>query len=169
MTAEYIDILIDLLDNTITKLSILFSYIFGYIMILLVYIASTFGDKVQLFNYILVCMVIDLFWGIASNYVKGTFGLSKCFTKTAMKMCIYLSLFAGCVLIEQIIDGRISILTRTVSAILCCGELISIIAHILIIRPNMPVLRLFSRYLSKEIRKKLKLQREDVDTIFDKH
>ena len=168
MRIKYIDLLIEIYDSVVITLTELFSHIFGYIMIVLLYILSTFGDKVQLFNYILLCMVIDLFWGMASNYVKGTFGLSKCFVRTAIKITIYLSLFTMCVLIEQVINGNISILTRTVSTILCGGELLSIIAHILIIKPNMPILKVLSKYLTKEMARKLKIQEGDIDELFTK-
>ena len=159
---EYWSLICDLIRHTVITFKELFTHVMGYVMLFLVYILSTFGDKVQLFNYILVCMIIDLIWGILSNISKGTFGFSKCFVRTAIKMAIYISLFTMCVLLEQVMYQKISVLTRTISTVLCSGEFISIIAHILIVKPNMPILKLLAKYLTKEIAKKLSVNEAEV-------
>ena len=164
---EYWKLALEVKDNAIITMTELFSHVVGYVMVALIFILSTFGDKVILFNYILVCMIIDLFWGMLSNAVKGTFGLSKCFVRTAIKMATYLSLFAVCVLIEQVMYKEISLLTRTISTVLCSAELLSIMAHILIIRPDTPILKLLTKYFKMEIAKKLSIHKNDVEEAFN--
>lgn len=164
----YLKLLKDVLINIGYSIIEIFSRVIGYIGVFLIYLLTTFGDKVQLFNYILICMIIDLLWGMLSNYVRHTFGLSKCLVQTAIKMAVYLSIFTIAVIVEQVIGFNSTIFTRTICTVLCCAEGISIIAHILIVNPNFPVLKLLKKYFIKEIARKLDTCEDEVINTLNK-
>ena len=70
-------------------------------------------------------------------------------------------------LIEQQIVAESYISSKIIFAIMSGVELWSIAANALIIVPNFPFLRLFKKYLSSEIGKKLSLTQQEVEDLLE--
>jgi len=56
--------------------------------------------------------------------------------------------------------------TVLVTALLCAAEFFSVCAHMLIIKPDLPAVKMLKKLLAGEIAHKLGIQEEDVEHYF---
>jgi len=112
-------------------------------------------------------MLLDLAWGIASNVKRGTFVLSGGLKKTGVKLAIYITILLTAYLFESAIDKDWTFVFRMAATLLIVAEAISIVGHILIIKPNFPILKLLGKALSSEIAKKLGVERQDIEDLYN--
>lgn len=82
-------------------------------------------------------------------------------------MMIYGSVMALAALIEKSIIADLTMLSRAAASILIVAETISVFGHILIVKPNAPVIKLFWKVLRSEIAKKLGISVEEVETFYN--
>ncbi|MFV0587078.1 phage holin family protein [Bacteroides reticulotermitis] len=122
------------------------------------------GETREILVYlVLAAALLDLFWGIASSIKLKTFVLSIGFTKTCIKLAVYLSILIIIALAEKALAEDWNLIFRLTTSVLIVAEGVSICGHILIIKPDVPVIRLLWKVLRSEIAKKLNIEVKDLD------
>jgi len=172
VNVELIIIICQVAGNIIHRIANMLSNVWGWVgsafIFAMTYIVGWFGDtRTSCLYLILIAVGLDLLWGMASSHKRKTFALSVGFTKTAIKFAIYLSILMVVAAAEKAISDNWCILFRATSAVLICAEGISICGHILIIKPDTPVIRLLWKVLRSEIAKKTGVRVEDVEEFYN--
>jgi len=137
----------------------------GKILVAGGFIGATFASISGLIHVMLVLCLIDLILGVSVTvYKKGLEHIiSSRLRDTLIKISFYLILIMGLFLVEtQLVNGYY-LTSKAVFALISGVELLSIIASMLILFPNFPVLKLLKRILTKEMAKKLGLTEEEID------
>lgn len=109
-------------------------------------------------SFIVVGAVVlaDLIWGIAASLKLKKFLLSKALRETMKKVGIYSFSLLSIYAVEWIIHTEGSFIAlRTAATFAAVCEVWSMSASMLIIKPDMPFLRLFRGQLKGEIQSKL--------------
>lgn len=161
---RYLLITFETLERIFTKFVNLFTDVFAYIFSFLSLTALAFFGETRIFmiKLVLIAVVLDLFWGIWSSIKRKKFLCSMAITATIIKLLAFGTFFAIANVIELGIGQDFVWLSRVVCVILCTGESWSIFAHLLIIKPDFPVLKLLKKLLAGEISKKLHIEEKDI-------
>ena len=116
------------------------------------------------FYVVLGAVAADLFWGILAAKKCKKFLLSKAFRETVNKLGIYAFTMVGVFCIEKIMHdgGFLGVKLAAVVASAC--ELWSMSASMLIVKPDMPFLKIFRIQLKGEIESKLGKNAETIIT-----
>ena len=136
--------------------------------------AAFLGSLISPLNGILaltlVLVLIDAVFGISvSTKTKGRLCiLSSRLRDTLLKATIYCGVIILFYLVESQIVDDWSLGAKVIFSITSAVELISIGANALILWPNLPILKLFSKMLESEIARKSGLDMVDVHKIFEK-
>ena len=112
----------------------------------------------EMWSFIVVggAIVADLVWGIAAAIKLKKFLLSKAMRETIKKIGIYSFAMVGALAIEKITHTEGSfIAVKTIAIFAAVCEFWSMSASMLIIKPNMPFLKLFRGQLKGEIASKV--------------
>jgi hypothetical protein len=143
----------------ITKL---FSKGYGYILTMLSSVLTfTFEEEVA-FAVVFLTVIGDLFWGIFASLKMHKFILSHALRETFSKIGIYAFALLGIAFIENLIHDGLLVGLKVSCAIAAACELWSMSASMLIIKPDMPFLKIFHLQLKGEIESKLG---KNLDTI----
>lgn len=163
------DIIVKVVTDLLGKVRFVLSNLTGWAFMLMTYIFATFGDKAKLIHWVLIVLVLDLIFGIWSSMKMGKFKISTALWSTAVKLVIYVTLFFMPMILEKIVHQDTVFCTIAVTSLLCTAEFFSIIAHMLIIKPNLVGIRLIYRLLAGEIAKKLNMSEEEFEEYLHKH
>jgi hypothetical protein len=144
------------------------SSIGGWLVNAMIFIAFTFGDDACLVHWILIALAGDLFFGCWQSIKRGTFHISYALQETAIKIVLFVSVFFMPLVIDKIIPADLSYLTIAVAALLVGSEFFSILAHILIIKPDFTGAKLIQRLLEVEVSHKLGIDPNEFRNIFKK-
>lgn len=117
---------------------------------------------------VILCVVLDAFWGIAVAISRGGFALSELARQTITKLSCYGTVIIIFIGIEGILDMGSVMPVAIVSGLICLCELWSSIGNILIINPNIVFLRFFKKFLTGEISRKLNIPIEEVEDELNK-
>lgn len=152
------------LGETITSI---LSTMWGKIIILALFISSIFAPISNLFHIIVALTVLDAIFGINVAIKKGGKGeiLSSKLRVTVYKLFFYILFLVFAFFIEAELSTKSYLTTKIIFAIMSSVELWSIAANALILVPDFPFLKLFSRFLTAEIGKKMDLSQEEVESI----
>lgn len=155
------------LANLMTAITSILSTIYGKMLVVILFLGSYFSSIAGLIHIILALTIIDGLFGVkVSIKTKGKDSiLSYKLRQTIYKLFFYFMFIILVFLIEtQLAEGSL-ITPKVVFAIMSGVELWSISANALILLPDMPFLRLFKKYLTAEISKKLSLSNEEVEEL----
>lgn len=157
-------------DKIYRILSTLWGWIGSFIAFLLTWVISWLGDTREMCVYlVLSAIVLDLIWGIASNAKRGTFAMSIGFTKTCIKLAVYLSILTIVAIAEKALSDDWNLIFRLTASVLIVAEAVSIFGHILIIKPDTPVIKLLWKVLKSEVAKKLGIEVEDIEEFINQN
>jgi Bacteriophage holin family len=156
-----------ILQNLAIKIHGVFTSCVGYAFCFMSFMMAVFGEKSMLFHYVLVCIAIDQFWGMASAKKRNRFILSTSIVKLTVKLAIYLTIFVMTMMGETILSKDYFVLTRLVTTLLCSAELLSSCAHILVIAPDTKVVKLLSKFFVGEIAKKMQMKTSELDKLLN--
>lgn len=140
------------------------STIYGQIVLLLTAVLSFFQPESICFYVVLGAVVADLFWGVLAARKCKKFLLSKAFRDTATKIGIYAFTMVGAFCIEKILHNGGLVGVKIVAVIAAACELWSMSASMLIVKPDMPFLKIFRIQLKGEIESKLGKNAETIIT-----
>lgn len=159
------DELIICVKRMLDKIEIMFSSIWGWIIALCASFVNFLGGEKYAFAAVGVAILIDLIWGIIVALKRGKFLKSYLMRATFPKVAGYGSGLLTILMIERIFQFDWFIATKVACGIAVACEFISFSANILIIFPNFPFFRIFSKFLQGEIGSKLKIQ--DTEKFFN--
>ena len=139
-----------------------FTTFWGFLLGLFSAFWSFIKPEIYPFSIVFLAVLLDLFWGIAVAKKQGKFILSEAIRETFKKLSIYACMLLLVYSIEKSIHEDWSIATRVMCAMAAACELWSVSAMMLIVKPDMPFLKLFRRQLKGEIEKKLGTNVDDI-------
>lgn len=167
---ELLNAITKTIQDSLSKFPMVLSTFWGRVSSMLVFISTWFigwlGDTRELCLYLVISAILfDLIWGMASSFKRKKFALSIGLTKTALKIAVYFSILTLVALAEKAISNDWHIMYQLTTAVLVVAESISVCGHILIIKPDTPVIKVLWKLLKSEIAKKLGVEVTDVDKI----
>lgn len=144
-----------ILQSIIKHIQYIFSTVYGWLLGIVVGVWSFIAPERFSFIIVGVCILIDLIWGIAVARKRGEFVLSEAGRETFKKVGIYACSLLPIFMIEQNLhNDNWFIVTRLFCTLAAACELWSTSASMLIIKPNMPFIRIFRVQLRGEMEKK---------------
>lgn len=129
--------------------------IYGWVSVLIMSIINYFAPEQLCFLIVLIFVVFDLVWGVAAALVQKKFVLSALLRETIKKIFIYSSSLISTFLIEDLIHQSNFIGIKVAATIICACEFWSMSASMLIVKPDMPFLKIFRLQLRGEIEHKI--------------
>lgn len=136
-----------------------FNTMYGKVLTMTTAIITVFRPEAWGFMVVGFAIMADLIWGIAASIKMNNFILSRALRETVKKVGIYSFALIGVFLVEKIVhENGHFIAFRTIAIFAAVCELWSMSASMLIIKPDMPFLKLFRGQLKGEIESKLSKQ-----------
>ena len=148
------------------KLPELLQSVYGVLLVLFGFIVNFFGGYILAISAVLVCVTIDLIWGIKSAHKQKKYTQSELIKSTVTKLTAYGTALLVFIFIEKLI-GFNSIPTGTIASIICATELWSTSGNILIVNPDIPFFKILQPALKGEIARKLNISEDDVDNVLE--
>ncbi len=171
---ELLIIINQVIGSVIDKLhriiSTLWGWIGSFLAFVLTWLVTWLGDTREMCVYlVLSAIILDLIWGIASSAKRGTFAMSIGFTKTCIKLAVYLSILTIVAIAEKALSDDWNLIFRLASSVLIVAEAVSIFGHILIIKPDTPVIKFLWKVLKSEVAKKLGIEVKDIEEFINQN
>ena len=139
--------------------------VWGWIAAAGLFVADYFAGHKFIVLFVCAVTLMDAVWGIAVSHKQGRFTLSELARLTIVKLAVYgtaLFVFVG---IDRAIDTELG--ATVVGVAIAMVELWSSFASMLILYPQMTVLRLLKKALTGEIAAKLHIDTDDVEAILN--
>lgn len=140
----------------------------GMLSFLLSILLSLVLDNKIAFLALFFAMFLDLIWGITAAIVTKNFILSRLLKLTLVKIAIYMSVCLLTIVIERGIYEEFFMAERFVFIFASLCEFWSVVANMLIVKPDMPFLKIFRKLMIGEIAQKLRIEKEEVEKILFK-
>lgn len=134
----------------VAKIGTLFSSVWAWVGAVLISLIAFFAPLSAPLIILAALVMTDLFCGVYINRHKI---MSSKLRLTVVKMLVYLLLISSVFAIEFVIG--IAILWKIVFGIIAFTELWSVLGNLLVIFPNMVILKTFKKILKSEIEKKV--------------
>lgn len=119
----------------------------------------------EMFHVLFLLLLVDIITGIlASRKNKQAFTSDKA-RSSFYKLLVYLIVLCLMFIVEKAIGLNITL--KVLFSVSYAIEFVSISANLLILRPNMPILRLISGALIGEISNKMNMDKDKVEEILE--
>jgi len=138
-----------------THIHSIFATVYGWILIAGATLWSFIRPEIFPLSIVFFAVLVDMFWGIFAAIKQKKFIFSESIRDTFIKIIIYATSLLLILLTEKVIHEKWEIATRVSCALAAACEFWSISANMLIVKPDMPFLRLFRLQLKGEIEKKV--------------
>ena len=156
-----------LLTSILTKLASMFKSAWGIVILAGTWIAEFLcGYELAIWS-VVICVILDLFWGVWASIVRGEFAKSELLRETVAKLTAYATALLVFILCEKNIPGDTFFIVSIIATIMCGTELWSMSANILRVAPQAVFFKLLRPALRSEIASKLHVPEEEVDKILD--
>lgn len=155
--------IIAVLVGITSKIAAILSTTWGWVVLTVGTILTFFIPLKVLFIVLGAIIIGDLVFGIWAAIKKGEHITSSKLRSTLIKSLVYLTVIPAAYAVEAIIGWAIAY--KVLFAIAAGTEIYSMIANLLIIKPDMPFLRLFKGLVSGEIAKKVGLTQDKVEDL----
>ena len=156
-----------LLTAIATKLTSMLKSAWGTLIIAGTWIAEFIGGYELAIWSVIVCVLLDLIWGVWASIVRGQFAKSELFRETVTKLTAYATALVVFILCEKNIPGDTFFIVSIIATIMCGTELWSMSANILIVAPKAVFFKLLKPALKSEIASKLHISEEEVDNVLN--
>lgn len=144
------------MEKILEQLTSALNSAYGWFLTLMVSAIAFIQPEMWSFYVVGGAIFADLVWGIAAAVKQKKFLLSKAMRETIKKIGIYSFAMVGALAIEKITHTEGSfIAVKTIAIFAAVCEFWSMSASMLIIKPNMPFLKLFRGQLKGEIASKV--------------
>lgn len=144
------------MEKILEQLTSALNSAYGWFLALMVSAVAFIQPEMWSFYVVGGAIFADLVWGIAAAVKQKKFLLSKAMRETIKKIGIYSFAMVGALAIEKITHTEGSfIAVKTIAIFAAVCEFWSMSASMLIIKPNMPFLKLFRGQLKGEIASKV--------------
>lgn len=158
-----------LLTSIGIKLASMFKSIWGVLIIIGTWITEFIGGYELAIWSVMICVILDLIWGVWASVIRGQFAKSELFRETITKLTAYATALLVFILCEKNIPGDSFFIVSVIATIMCGTELWSMGANILIVCPKAVFFKLLRPALKSEIASKLHISEDKVDEILDKN
>ena len=148
-----------------SKLITVFSTFWGWVVTLFTFILTFLLPVKDMFVLLFIIIAFDMLFGIWASILKKKSITSSKLRGTIIKTMIYLVVLSLAFAIENQLGW--SLICKVLFSIASSIELYSVIANLLIIKPDMVFLKLFSKLVKGEIANKAKVKEEEVDKILN--
>lgn len=139
----------------------LFDSIFGYFTFCTILITNLLSGEKMAFTVVFLAVLFDFLLGICTALKQGKFALSRLIQDTFIKGIVYGVPLILVGLVEKMFhEWGLGLYIACSLAIAC--ELWSIFAHLLILAPNMPFIKLLKSQLKGEIESKTGVDIEEL-------
>lgn len=155
--------------NIWTAVISIFTTIWGKILVFALFLGSIFSDILGLIHIVLILTTIDMIFGVlVALKTKGKNEIvSSKLRNSLYKGFFYVMFICLTFLVEsQMMDILIG--PKVAFAVIAAVEMWSISANALILNPDFPFLKLFKKFLTAEIGKKLEIDKDEVEDILNK-
>jgi len=150
--------------KTLTKLGAILQTVQGWVIALGLFLAEYFfADHAIVVKAVLIATLLDAVWGISASIKQGKFTLSELMRQTVAKIAIYGSALAVFIQIDKVASTELCTTVVSIPILVC--EVWSMAGSMLIVKPDMPFLRLFRTVLKGEIANKLGVTPEEVEEV----
>lgn len=146
-----------------------FTNIFGWIIAVFTAYLSWLGNDSGSFLLVLVALIWDMAWGIASAVKRHNFVLSYLLRETFCKIIVYVGAMSIVLLAERMLGIESGFTVKIIAVMATSVELFSSAGNILIIKPDFIFVRIFGKYLIGEIADKMKISHEEARQILESH
>lgn len=154
------------MEKILEQLQNALNSVYGWFLALMTAAFTFIQPEAWSFYVVGGAIIADLAWGIAAAIKLKKFLLSKALRETIKKIGIYSFALVGALAIEKITHAEGSfIAVKTIAVFASVCEFWSMSASMLIIKPNMPFLKLFRGQLKGEIASKVS-KNVNIDEIF---
>jgi len=154
-----------LIVKILENLSNAFNSVYGWFLTLMTAAFTFIQPEAWSFYVVAGAIAADLIWGVAAAIKLKKFILSLALRETVKKIGIYSFALVGALAIEKITHNEGSfIAVRSIAIFAAVCEFWSMSASMLIIKPDMPFLKLFRGQLKGEIASKVS-KNVDIDEI----
>lgn len=144
------------MEKILEQLTSALNSAYGWFLTLMVSAIAFIQPEMWSFYVVGGAIFADLVWGIAAAIKQKKFLLSKAMRETVKKIGIYSFALVGALAIEKITHTEGSfVAVKTIAIFAAVCEFWSMSASMLIIKPNMPFLKLFRGQLKGEIASKV--------------
>lgn len=116
-------------------------------------------------SFVVLAVVIDAFWGIASSLKQHKFTLSELGRNSLGKLAVYGTSMLLFIIIDKLLGINNGLPTNVICVSIILVEVWSTSASMLICFPNMPFLQLMKRALTGEIASKLNVPPSEVEEV----
>ncbi len=144
------------MDKILEQLHNALSTAYGWFLMLFTAIFTFIKPEAWSFYVVYGAVLADLVWGVAAALKLKKFIYSRALRETIKKIGIYTFALFCALAIEKIIHTEGSfVAVRTIAVLAAVCEFWSMSASMLIIKPDMPFLRIFRGQLKGEIASKV--------------
>lgn len=161
--------MLTVLNSLGTKINLILTSTWGLISTLFISTLAYFAGLKIMIYIIAGCLLLDMVLGITvslKNNGKGSLQSAK-LRKTIIKAFFYLTTLMILYSLETELQLSWLILTKVVFGLAVLTELISSASLALVLNPDFLFLRIFKKYLTLEIAKKLDAKEEDIKELID--
>ena len=153
-----------IVTKTFTKFGAILQTLQGWIITAGIFVTEYFfADHATVVKAVLIAILLDAVWGISASIKQGKFTLSELMRQTVTKIAIYGSALAVFIQIDKVASTTLCTTVVSIPILVC--EIWSMAGSMLIVKPDMPFLRLFKHVLKGEIANKLGVAPEEVEDI----
>lgn len=145
----------------LSKIVALLSTFWGWLIALFTFILTFLLPIKDMFVLLFIIIAADMIFGIWASIIQKKSITSTKLRGTIIKIMIYLVVLSLAFAIETQLGW--DLICKVLFSIASSIELYSVIANLLIIKPDMVFLKLFSKLVKGEIANKAKLNEEEVD------
>ena len=143
------------IHSVLMHLTEIFSKAYGWFLIFMLTVLNFFQPEWLCFAVVGIAILGDFVWGIIASIKLKKFILSKALRETIKKVGIYGFALASIFMIEKIIHDQSFIGIKIIAILGAACELWSMSANMLIVKPDMPFLRIFRMQLKGEMESKI--------------
>ena len=143
--------------------------IWGKIVIFTLFLGSIFGTVAGLIHIVLILTTVDMIFGVLVTLkTKGKNEIMSSKLRNSLYKGFFYVMFISLTHLVEMQMMDIDIGPKVAFAVISAVEMWSISANALILNPDLPFLKLFKRFLTAEIGKKLEIDKDEVEDILNK-
>lgn len=155
--------------NIWTAVISIFATIWGKILIFALFLGSIFGTIAGLIHIVLILTTVDMIFGVLVTLkTKGKDEIVSSKLRNSLYKGFFYIMFISLTFLVELQMMDVCIGPKVAFAVIAAVEMWSISANALILSPDFPFLKLFKRFLTAEISKKLEINKEEVEDILNK-
>ena len=137
----------------------------GWMTAVCLFVANYIAGHESSICLILLCVILDLFWGIAASVKRGDFAVSELMRYSIAKLSVYGTAIVFFIALDKLTPIDIGITVPIIAGLIVLVECWSFLANAMIVFPHLRALRALRKILTGEIASKLVCTPDEVDEL----